>query len=225
MMKLSARTIQILKNFSLVNQSLWFKQGHVIKTASPIKTIMATATVDEYFDTEFGIYDLSKFLGVLTLFENPDITITPNVLTVSGNGRRVDITHVSKEIVAQDVDKIYNANISLPQVDVQFALTAECQQTMIKALGMLQLPHVAICGENGVLLYRGLDCGNKTTNKYEIVLGECVQQFQIVFKSENMKLIPDNYTVSLSSRGPVQVKSSDIEYWIVAESNLSSFGG
>ncbi len=224
-MKLSARTIQILKNFSLVNQSLWFKQGNVIKTASPIKTIMATATVDEHFDMEFGIYDLVKFIGVLTLFESPEITISPSVLTVTGNGRRVDITHVSKEIVAQDIDKLYNAKISLPQVDVQFGLTSEHQSTMMKALSMLQLPHIAICGEDGRLMYRGLDCANKSTNKYEIVLGETDKQFQVIFKSENMKLIPDDYTVSLSSKGPVQFKSNDIEYWIVAESNLSSFGG
>ena len=38
-MKLSENTVNVLKNFSGINQSLQFKAGNVLKTISPLKTI------------------------------------------------------------------------------------------------------------------------------------------------------------------------------------------
>ena len=62
-MKLSDETINILKNFSSINQSLLFKQGNVLKTISGLKTIFAEVTIQENFPKEFAIYDLNKFLA------------------------------------------------------------------------------------------------------------------------------------------------------------------
>ena len=59
-MKLSDNTVQILKNFSGINQSLQFKQGNTLKTISPLKTIFVEATINENFPKEFALYDLNK---------------------------------------------------------------------------------------------------------------------------------------------------------------------
>ena len=40
-MKLSEQTIEVLQNFSSINQSLLFKEGNVLKTVSPQKTVLA----------------------------------------------------------------------------------------------------------------------------------------------------------------------------------------
>ena len=70
-MKISEATKSILKNFSDINQNLLGKPGSELKTISTMKNILATAKVEEEFTTEFGIYDLSEFLGVLSLFKRP----------------------------------------------------------------------------------------------------------------------------------------------------------
>ena len=42
-MKLTMKTFQLLKNFSSINQSIYFNQGNKVRTISPMKTIMAEA--------------------------------------------------------------------------------------------------------------------------------------------------------------------------------------
>ena len=69
-MKLSDKTIKLLKNFSSINQSILFKEGSKLRTISVMKNILAEATVDEEFPKDFGIYDLVQFLNGLDLHEN-----------------------------------------------------------------------------------------------------------------------------------------------------------
>ena len=50
-MKLSDKTLSVLKNFSSINQSILFKQGNKLRTISVMKNILAEATVspvDQY---------------------------------------------------------------------------------------------------------------------------------------------------------------------------------
>ena len=56
-MKLSKSTLDILKNFKEINQSILFKQGNSLKTISVMKNILAEATIEEELPRDFGIYD------------------------------------------------------------------------------------------------------------------------------------------------------------------------
>ena len=72
MMQLSSDTIKVLKNFGNINQGIYFKQGKVLKTMSSGKNILAEVTIKEDIPTSFGIYDLNKFLSVVSLHsDNP----------------------------------------------------------------------------------------------------------------------------------------------------------
>ena len=73
MMKLSDKTVGILKNFSTINQNILIKEGSKLRTMSTMKNILAEADVSEAFPTDFGIYDLNEFLGVLTLAKDADL--------------------------------------------------------------------------------------------------------------------------------------------------------
>ena len=75
-MKLSDKTIKLLKNFSSINQSILFKEGSKLRTISVMKNILAEATVDEEFPKDFGIYDLVQFLNGLDLHETPELDFT-----------------------------------------------------------------------------------------------------------------------------------------------------
>ena len=75
-MKLSDRTINLLKNFASINQSILFKQGNQLRTISVMKNILAEANIDEDIPQEFGVYDLSQFLNSLGLFKEPELNFT-----------------------------------------------------------------------------------------------------------------------------------------------------
>jgi hypothetical protein len=83
---LSKNTFSILKNFATLNSNLLVKPGNVIKTITPSKNGMAVASVEETFDTEFGIWDLNKFLGVVSLFNNPNFTFGEKSVKIKNGG-------------------------------------------------------------------------------------------------------------------------------------------
>ena len=65
-MKLSENTISALKNFSQINQSIKISAGSTLSTISSAKTILAKATTEDVFERSFCIYELSKFLGIVS---------------------------------------------------------------------------------------------------------------------------------------------------------------
>ena len=65
-MNLSKQTVDILKNFSTINASIAVDVGNTLQTMSAMKNILVKSTVEETFNTEFAIYDLSEFLNLST---------------------------------------------------------------------------------------------------------------------------------------------------------------
>ena len=62
-MKLSSNTLNLLNNFSTINSGITVKSGNELTTVSAMKNIFAKAVVDETFDKEHSIYDLSEYLA------------------------------------------------------------------------------------------------------------------------------------------------------------------
>ena len=82
-MKLTNETINVLKNFSTINQNLVIKEGSDISTMSAMKNIIAKATVEEKFAKEFAIYDLNEFLSALSLFSKPNLDFNDDYVVIT----------------------------------------------------------------------------------------------------------------------------------------------
>ena len=74
-MKLDNTTLHILKNFSSINKNILFKPGNIIRTVSGTKSVLAKAVVGQDFEKSFAIYDLSRFIGTLSLFNDPELNV------------------------------------------------------------------------------------------------------------------------------------------------------
>mgnify|MGYP003353585822 CR=1 FL=1 len=59
-MKLSNETLNVLKNFANINSGIEFKKGKVLKTISPGKGLLATATLNDAFEDDFCVVDHSR---------------------------------------------------------------------------------------------------------------------------------------------------------------------
>jgi hypothetical protein len=87
-MKLSEQTIETLKYLSTINPSILLKEGDVLSTFSPQKTIYAEVKIEEEIPKEAGIYDLKKFLSVINgLFSDPEIDFHEKYLRIHEDGR------------------------------------------------------------------------------------------------------------------------------------------
>ena len=53
-MELNDGTLQVLKNFSGINQNILIKQGNKLKTISEARTMLASAVVTEEFLKRLG---------------------------------------------------------------------------------------------------------------------------------------------------------------------------
>ena len=92
-MELSENTLQILRNFSGINQNLLIKPGSNIKTISEARNVVATADVTESFEKDFGIYDLNEFIGVMWLIDTPSLKFEDDFVTVSDSSGRSKVKY------------------------------------------------------------------------------------------------------------------------------------
>lgn len=215
-MKLDQRTLQVLKNFSSINPSILFRKGNVLKTITPTKTILAKATLEQEFPSNFAIYDLSKFLSVLSLFDNPEIEIGEKAATIRSGRKKVTYVFADENtIVAPKEDK----EIKFPSSDVTFELTAEALADVTKALGVLRQPEIAVVGNGTTISLQTTNSKDPTSDVYSVEVGETSKTFNFIFKAENLRLMPDTYTVDLASIGISRFASKDIEYYIAIEAN------
>ena len=218
-MKLNTRTIQVLKNFASINPSIQFSEGTNLKTISPNKTMMAKAKLEDIIPSTFAIYDLSRFLGVVSLFEDPEFQIDERMVNIASPGRKVSYTFADPSTIITPPDR----EIVLEEPDVVFELKQENFAEIMKALGVMSFPDLVVVGEDGKVILRATDTKNPSSDKYDIEVGTTDRTFTAVFKTENVKILPSSYTVSLSSKGISHFVSDDVEYWISLEAN-SDFG-
>ena len=213
-MKLDAKTINVLKSFSSVNPSMLFKEGNVVATISPNKTIMARATVPDNFVNRFAIYNLGRFLNTLSLFEDPDLTFTDRMVKIADSkGRSVNYTFADESTIKTPPEK----EIKLPSEDVSFSLTNLNLSEILKALGVLALPEFAVVGDGSSITLQAIDSKNPSGDTFSIPVGVTNKTFRAIFKVENIKVIPGDYTVTLSSKGISHFAGPDAEYWIAIE--------
>lgn len=216
-MKLESRTLQILKNFASINPSLLFKPGNVISTIAPLtKAVKAEATVAETFPSEFAIYDLSKLLAVISLFDSPELTINATSLTISQGSQSVDFRFADKSAIVAPPDK----KLTLPNPEITFDMPAATYQGLMKALGVLQLPEIAVQGDSTGIYMATVDSKHSSSNTYRVQVGESNgHDFNMIFRADNLKVLLTDYQVQISSRGISHFKGDGVEYWVATEAN------
>ena len=222
-MKLSDKTLSVLKNFSSINQSILFKQGNKLRTISVMKNILAEATITEEFSKDFGIYDLNQFLNVNTsIFKSPDLDFSNDGYVVIREGKmRQRFFFADPNVIVVPPEK----EISLPSEDVCFELSTEQLNTLIKAAAVNQLPDISAVGEAGVVKLVVRDKKNDTSNDFAVVVGETENEFCFNFKVENIKVLPGTYEVVVSQKllSRFTSKNHDLTYYIALEPD-STFG-
>ena len=215
-MKLSDKTLTLLKNFSSINQSILFKKGSSLKTISVMKNILAEATIEEDLPTDFGIYDLNQFLNGLGLHQDPDLDFENQGHVVIREGRsRTKYFFADPQVIVTPPEK----EITLPTEDVSFELSTSHLDKLLKAAAIYQLTDLAVVGGDGVVKIVVRDKKNDTSNDFSIVVGETESTFSFNFKVENIKILPGTYDVVVSRNllSRFTCRDYDLKYFIALE--------
>jgi hypothetical protein len=216
-MKLSDKTITILKNFAGINQSILVKAGSKLRTISIAKNILAEAEITEKFLRDFAIYDLNQFLNGLNLHQDPDLDFSEDTyVTIREGKRRVKYFYADPNVIVSPPEK----DIVLPSQDVCFQLESSSLEKLVKAASVYQLNDVSAIGESGVVKLVVRDKKNDTSNEYSIIVGETDKNFVFNFRVENLsKIITSSYDVVVSNKLLSNFTStkSNLQYYIALE--------
>jgi hypothetical protein len=212
-MRLSKETYNVLKNFAAINSNILINPGNVLKTKSAGSNIYAEAKVVEDFDVSVAIWDLNKFLGVVSMFNNPDLEFHDTHVVIT-NGRS-SVTYYYSE---PSLLTVPTRDIKMPSTKIKFDLDEKDLNEIIKAASILQVSDLKMIGGEGKFRIMVDDSSQSTTNSFEIVLDENYDgdDFEGTINVAEMKFIPGSYTVELTDTiiSKFKHKSFDLSYFI-----------
>lgn len=217
-MNLSNNTLGILKNFAAINPNIVMKVGNTVKTISEAKNIMAAANISEDIPVEFGIYDLNEFLSVVGLFEEPVVQFddTKKCRVADAKQKHSVNYYFSDPSILTSPQK----DITIDEFDVTFTLTGVQMNQLRRASATLGVTDMIVEGKDGNVTVKVTDMKDPTANNYELEMdADAAGTFQLVFNINNLKLIPGDYQVDISSKliAKFTHKEYDVHYWIALE--------
>ena len=224
-MELKESTLSILKNFATINPNIVIAEGNTLKTITEAKNVLATATVEESFPKTVGIYDLSEFLGVLSLVDTPKLELNDDFALVSDSSGRSKVKYFFSDI---EMLTAPSKDITMPSEDVKFTLDAGTLSKLKRASSTLGHSEVSVKAvSEGIIELSIIDNQNATSNTFSIqVDGEYTEaNFNFILNINNMKIIDGDYDVAISSKliSNFVNKGVSIQYWIALEKS-STFG-
>lgn len=215
-MKLSKETLGLIKNYASINNNLLFKPGNTLSTIAVSNTIMSSCTVAETFPNEFGIYDVNEFLAVLSLFEDPDLEFSEKTVSIKqGNSSIKYFAAAPNSIVVPKKEIIF------PEAEINFKLEASVLAMILKTAPILKSTDVALLGDGSTINVVVGDKKNATSNAYTYTLGTTTSVFKVNLKIENLKMVPGDYDVSISSKKISRFKgaANDLVYFVALEAD------
>jgi hypothetical protein len=216
-MKLSENTFSVLKNFASINSGIVLRKGNTQKTISPEQTILVEAVLADDFPETFGIYDLNQFLGNVTTLNSPELFFDNQSVKMNDGEIELNYYGCSPNLIVCPPD---GKDLVMSNPDITFNISQASLQKLLKISAMNSLPNVTIFGKEGGLHLRSHELKNDTSNYADMKIGlHDGSDFTASFKTENLRMIPDDYSVQIKLNGFScwTNKNNTLKYFIAIE--------
>jgi hypothetical protein len=215
---LSNQTLNVLKNYSTINSSILIREGNQLKTISVGENSIAQYTCEETFPQTFGIYDLNQFLSGLTLFNDPVLEFAGDeYVTIRSKGQSAKYYFSNPEITLKSAP---DRNVNFPETDIEFDLSMEQISGLHKASSVYSIPDLSFVSTSSGVSLSVCDRENETGNVFSVdVPGTSTGEYELFMKMENVRLLPGDYKVKVSTKLITEWKhkSLDLTYYIALE--------
>lgn len=227
-MEMTERTLSVLKNFATINSNLVFKPGKVLNTISVAKNILSKAHIDVEIPREFGIYDLNRFLALLSTTKgNPDLEFFENYVLIKDTetGRSLKYHYSSPDMLTSPAKDV----IMPENCEVTFKLTSEDLAALKRTAPILGYNEISITPhEEGKVKLTVMDIEDPTSDAFSTYAeGTFVTgvNFNFVLNVNNLKIVGESFDVKISSKliANFQSLESPTEYFIALEKS-STYG-
>ena len=209
-MKLSKHTLQMIKNFSSINTNILFRPGNTISTKSPSANIYGEYQTAETFPLTWGCYDVNELLSILSTFQDPDLEFSERFLTISEGNNRIRYLPADPEVLIFPK----KAPNFPADAEVEFELTAQNFTQITRVASALKAPFLTVRGDRRNITLVVHDKETVNSKNFTVDVGTTEHEFEFHIKIEWLKMVPDNYTVSLTSKKWGKF-SAESQYYIV----------
>ena len=189
------------------------KEGNVLKTVTPEKTLIAIAEIPDQIPSQACIYDLSRFLSILSLYKDADVEFHDKYFMIKDGKQRTKYVYADISMIHAAPEK----EIKIPSADVVVNVSWNDLQSVIKAAGVLQFTEVAFVGEAGKIYLKAINNAQENSDDYGVEIGETTDEFKIVIKTDNLKLLPQDYQVTLCAKGISEFKGAEATYFVAID--------
>jgi hypothetical protein len=215
--KFSTQTITIMKHFNHIHPTMLFREGSELRSHNTTN-LMGIAQIEETIPKEFRIYDLAKFMGILSAFGDPIIKFNDTYLTISNsNEKKYDYRFANPNTVHEPPEGEVDQNDPLEP----FNLTKKDLQELIKIISISGHPEAVFVGEQGKLSIQSFNPKDATVDTYENIIGTTDKTFRVRIKHKDLVLLmPEDYTVTLAENGCLfDAPSAKLKYYIAPEAD------
>lgn len=215
-MKISENTLQILKWLSTINSGIKIDVGNKLYSKFEANSMCAMVEVEENFPHEFITANLSKFLAIIDLFEEPDFEFSDEyVLISSNNGKNKVMFYQSRPELVNQPNKVPRVQT---EVALEFKLTSDNLKKLFKACSVMNVSDIRLTAKNGIITMSVMNKAVKTGDTFDVIIGECNPDLDLTYfyKKQNLKLIADySYDVEVYPVGLTKFSCSDSPFKIL----------
>lgn len=200
-MKIDKSTINILKNFSRIQDGLFIEANkNYLTTTNENQSILANAPIKESFPFDFTITNIGDFLNIVSLFNEPDFEFNENYVTISEDGRNCKYYSGKKNRVSVPKYPL----LPIKEFVVCFGVSDSILSKCMKASNVMELEDFAFSSKNNQISLVVSDSeANSTKNIYNEVLEDLYDgsEFEASILTDSMIMIKDDYDVGLFKNG------------------------
>lgn len=212
-MKVSAFTIAALKNFMGINNSIIVDEPGVLKTQTVSGHIIAVADIEEQFPN-FAIYDLSKFVPLLTLLkEDVEFQFDGNNITITSEDAKIEYrsSHTDHILNAcrksSDYKGLSNFNGSLK-------FTKDMINTILQASKMLNLRFMKIDLEDGKGKIKLVSDDGSSPHVYDLNV-EGVGTCSVTVDVKDIVLMSGDYEIHVITGHGIKLQNTDVPLFYI----------
>lgn len=220
-MKISKSTLEVLDNFSGINPSITLRPGNVIRVGTPALDLFAQAVVEDEFPSKVKIFNLKKFLSVMSLFKDEaDVEFSDKKIYIKSSRNTVEYTLAE----ADDGRKAMESPDKEPNVPTPaftFTLSHDDLVQAQKAMSVLELPNMTFEDVGDSVRLSGTDDRNSAKDKYSIIVGTPTwvgekKPTKISVSRSSVKFLPRSYTVGVHEAYVKFTSDDRVSYWVPA---------
>jgi hypothetical protein len=146
--------------------------------------------------------------------EDTDVEFGDESITISKERSQFEYYYADPSIIVSAPDKTIEVD-----KHYSFELTENEVGMIMKAASVVAAPMLSVVAKDGKVTLSVGDPATPRSNTFRHVIGESSLEFDCRLAIENFKVIPGDYSVTLSQKKFMHLtnKSNDLQYWLALE--------